>query len=181
MSPGQVAVLALTTQGLLIGIAWASAEVLDLPPRWGTPQRDIAIGLTAAFALAATNYLLLVKAPANWIVDGVRRVYDEMLVPLFARISPVAVVLLGIAAGVGEEWLFRGIVQPLIGVLWASLAFGLAHIGGVRTLAFGVWASGMGLAMGALAIVTGGLTAPMVAHGVYDMLALEYIRRGNKH
>jgi hypothetical protein len=32
--------------------------------------------------------------------------------------------------------------------------------------------------MGGLALLTGGLTAPMVAHGVYDMLALEYIRRG---
>jgi hypothetical protein len=32
--------------------------------------------------------------------------------------------------------------------------------------------------MGMLALVTGGLTAPMVAHGLYDILALEYIRRG---
>ena len=29
--------------------------------------------------------------------------------------------------------------------------------------------------MGWLAFVTEGLTAPMVAHGVYDILALEYI------
>jgi membrane protease YdiL (CAAX protease family) len=41
-----------------------------------------------------------------------------------------------------------------------------------------VWASGMGFVLGTLANVTGGLTAPMVAHGLYDMLALEYIRRG---
>ena len=45
-------------------------------------------------------------------------------------------------------------------------------------LPFGVWAIGMGVVMGGLALVTGGLTAPMVAHGVYDMLALDYIRRG---
>jgi membrane protease YdiL (CAAX protease family) len=32
--------------------------------------------------------------------------------------------------------------------------------------------------MGGLAIATGGLIAPIVAHGVYDMLALAYIRRG---
>jgi membrane protease YdiL (CAAX protease family) len=34
--------------------------------------------------------------------------------------------------------------------------------------------------MGGLAIATGGLIAPIVAHGVYDMLALEYIRRGER-
>jgi membrane protease YdiL (CAAX protease family) len=45
-------------------------------------------------------------------------------------------------------------------------------------LPFGVWATAMGMVMGTLAIVTGGLIAPIVAHGVYDMLALEYIRRG---
>jgi hypothetical protein len=39
----------------------------------------------------------------------------------------------------------------------------------------------MGLVMGALTIATGGLTAAIVAHGVYDMLALEYIRRGAHH
>jgi membrane protease YdiL (CAAX protease family) len=46
---------------------------------------------------------------------------------------------------------------------------------------FGVWASAMGLALGGLAHVTGGLTAPIVAHGVYDILALAYIRRGAQH
>jgi membrane protease YdiL (CAAX protease family) len=43
---------------------------------------------------------------------------------------------------------------------------------------FGVWASAMGLLLGGLAQATGGLTAPMVAHGVYDMLALAFLRRG---
>jgi membrane protease YdiL (CAAX protease family) len=100
---------------------------------------------------------------------------------LFARFSPAGVVLLGAAAGLGEEWLFRGIVQPLVGLGWATLAFGAAHIGGARMLPFGVWASVMGLVMGGLADATGGLTAPIVAHGVYDMLALEYIRRGQNH
>jgi len=181
MTPRTVLLLALATQGVLIAIAWAASEVFDLPPRWGTPGRDAAIGVAVAAALGGINHLMLVRAPANWIVSGVRAVYHETLVPLFARISPVAVVLLGAAAGLGEEWLFRGIVQPLIGIVGASLAFGLAHIGGARMLAFGVWASAMGLVMGGLAAATGGLTAPIVAHGVYDMLALEYIRRGSNH
>jgi membrane protease YdiL (CAAX protease family) len=36
----------------------------------------------------------------------------------------------------------------------------------------------MGFLLGALAQATGGLAAPIVAHGVYDMLALAFIRRG---
>jgi membrane protease YdiL (CAAX protease family) len=181
MTAGRVLAFALGTQGLLIAGAWAASRALDLPPRWGDPVRDTAIGLAAAGALALVNHTLLVRAPANWLTSGVRAIYDDLLVPLFGRLSAFGIVLIGIAAGVGEEWLFRGVLQPVLGLVPASVLFGLAHVGGPRMLPFGVWATVMGLAMGILAIATGGLIAPAVAHGVYDMLALAYIRRGAQH
>ena len=178
MSSPRVLMVALLTQGGLIALAWWSARALDIPPQWGTPVRDTLIGLGVAVLLGWFNYLLLTRAPSNWIVDGVRSAYRETIVPLFGRLSLAGAIAIGAAAGIGEEWLFRGVVQPLLGLALSSVIFGLAHVGGLRMLPFGVWATGMGLIMGALAILTGGLTAPMVAHGVYDVLALEYIRRG---
>ncbi len=178
MSPRRVLVVALVTQAGLVAFAWWAARVLDLPPRWGDPWRDALIGGVVAVALGVVNHLLLTRAPANWVTEGVRGVYRETIVPLFHGLSPWGAVVIGAAAGIGEEWLFRGILQPLVGLTAASLLFGAAHVGSVRMLPFGVWAAVMGLVMGSLAMVTGGLTAPMVAHGVYDMLALEYIRRG---
>ncbi|MGH9174693.1 MAG: lysostaphin resistance A-like protein [Vicinamibacterales bacterium] len=178
MSPRRVFALALGTQGLLIVAAWLISRAMNITTPWGDPMRDTAIGLAAAVALAAGNYALLVHAPGNWLVNGVRAVYDDVLVPLFASLSRLSIVVLGAAAGIGEEWLFRGVVQPAIGLLGASVAFGLAHVGGLRMLPFGIWAAAMGLVMGTLAIATNGLVAPIVAHGVYDMLALAYIRRG---
>lgn len=180
MSPRRVLVFALATQGLLIAIAWGASRIMRLSPVWGQPIRDLAIGLVTAVLLAAVNYWLLARAPGNWIVRGVRAVYDEMLIPLFARLDRPGIVAIGAAAGLGEEWLFRGVLQPVLGYWLTSLIFGLAHVGGIRMLAFGIWATGMGLVMGGLAIATGGLIAPIVAHGVYDMLALEYIRRGDR-
>jgi membrane protease YdiL (CAAX protease family) len=174
----RVLALALLTQGLLIATAWAVSRLLHMPPHWGEPARDVIIGLLGAALLALVNYLLLVHGPSNWLVGGVRTVYHEVLVPLFSRFDLPSVIAVGAVAGIGEEWLFRGVVQPLVGWIAASLVFGFAHVGGRSMLPFGVWASGMGLALGALAHLTGGLTAPMVAHGVYDMLALAYIRRG---
>ena len=79
---------------------------------WGDPVRDTGIGVAAALVLAAVNYLLLVHAPENWLVSGVRAVYDEVLVPLFSGLDRWSIVLIGAAAGVGEEWLFRGVAQP---------------------------------------------------------------------
>jgi hypothetical protein len=86
--------------------------------------------------------------------------------------------VIGAAAGVGEEVLFRGVLQPLVGWPAASVLFGLAHMGGRAMAPFAVWAAVMGGALGALAIATGGIVAPIVAHGVYDVLALAYVRRG---
>jgi uncharacterized protein len=177
-SAHRILIVALVTQGGLIALAWWAARVFDVSPTWGDPVRDGLLGAGVAFALALINYLLLTRAPSNWVVDGVRTVYAETIVPLFGGLHPLGGILVGAAAGVGEEWLFRGIVQPLTGLTAASMLFGLAHVGGRRMLPFGVWATGMGLVMGALAILTGGLIAPIVAHGVYDILALEYIRRG---
>ena len=179
MSPGRVLIVALGMQCLLIAAAWGSARWLDITPEWGQPLRDTVIGLVAAVTLAIANYALLFHAPATWVIKGVRAVYEEVLVPLFARLSVPSIIAIGAAAGIGEEWLFRGVLQPALGLAVASVLFGMAHVGGLRMLPFGVWATAMGFVMGGLAIATGGLIAPMVAHGVYDMLALQYIRRGH--
>lgn len=178
MTVRHVVVAALGTQAGLIVLAWWCADALSVPPQWGRPARDVPLGLAVALALAAFNHLLLTRAPSNWVVDGVRTVFHDTIVPLFGRLGLVSAIVIGAAAGVGEEWMFRGVLQPLLGLVPASLLFGLAHVGGWRMLPFGVWASGMGLVMGGLALVTGGLIAPIVAHAVYDMLALAYIRRG---
>lgn len=178
MSPGRIFAIALATQGLLVGAAWAASTLLGRETAWGDPGRDTAIGLAAAIALAGINYLLLERAPSNWVVDGVRAVYNDLLVPLFSGLSRVSILIIGAAAGLGEEWLFRGVMQPALGLAATSVLFGAAHVGGLKMLPFGIWASAMGLALGSLAIVTGGIIAPAVAHGVYDVLALEYIRRG---
>jgi membrane protease YdiL (CAAX protease family) len=178
MASRRVFALALLTQSLLIVTAWGLSKVFDVPPQWGNPRRDIPAGLAGAAALAIANYLLLVHGPQNWVIGGVRAVYHEVLVPLFSRFGTTSIVVIGVVAGFGEEWLFRGVLQPVGGLVIASVMFGLAHIGNRTMLAFGVWATGMGFLLGALAQVTGGLTAPIVAHGVYDMLALAYIRRG---
>ena len=177
-SSRRILLFALATQATLILVAYALSRVLAVSPQWGSPPRDTAIGFGGALLLAGLNYLLLNHALSNWLVDGVRAVYHEVLVPLFSGFNTASIVLVGAIAGLGEEWLFRGVLQPVMGVIVASIAFGLAHVGGRNMLAFGLWASGMGFVLGGLAILTGGLTAPMVAHGVYDMLALAYLRRG---
>lgn len=168
--------LALGVQAGLAVLALGAARVLDLALPVGRPG-DVLAGLAAAAALALANWWVIRHAPAVWPVTSVRHVYRVLIVPLFARIGARAAVIVGLAAGVGEELLFRGVLQPLVGLPLASLLFGAAHVAGREMVGFGVWAACMGAVLGALMAGTGGLLAPVVAHGVYDALALTYIRR----
>jgi uncharacterized protein len=86
--------------------------------------------------------------------------------------------VISVAAGIGEELLFRGAVQAEWGLVLSSILFGAMHISGTGTVAFGAWAAGAGFVLGGLATVTGGLFAPIVAHATYDAIAILQIRWG---
>ena len=106
----------------------------------------------------------------------------EQLGPLLAPRSRVELALLAALAGVAEEVLFRGVVQVglsrVLPQAWAlvaaSAAFGLAHF---ITPAYAVLAGLAGLYLGGLFLLQGSLTAPIVAHAVYDIVALTYVAR----
>jgi membrane protease YdiL (CAAX protease family) len=85
-----------------------------------------------------------------------------------------AVVALGVAPGIAEEALFRGLVQTRLAERWgrwpaivmASAAFGLMHLDLVQgTVAFAV-----GLFLGWIADRTGGIRPTIVAHAANNAL-----------
>ncbi len=166
---------------MLAGLVWIL--VRDLPFAWSDAPRvplatATAIGLLTAAGLAAIQFVLLRLVPERGPVRALRRLYRELLFPLFRASTPLEIVAISILAGVGEEVLFRGAMQPEWGLIATSLVFGLVHIGGRLTVALGIWAACTGALLGWLAIATGGLLAPIVAHIAYDALALSYLRWG---
>ena len=76
----------------------------------------------------------------------------------------------GVMAPLGEEILFRGILQPRIGVLAQAAAFAIMHVAGVTPLQ-GVLVLLFGIALG-LAAKRWGLWTSIVAHGTYNLVAL---------
>lgn len=175
---GELLALALAGESLLALLALAWSRVRDLPLRAGAGPwiGHAAAGAASAAALAAVNWWILRRAPAVRVVRALRRVFREVLDPLFANVGMREVVVVSLAAGIGEELAFRGALQPEIGLIPASLVFGALHTGGRGTLVFGAWAAVMGAALGGLAAATGGLLAPVVAHALYDAAALAWIR-----
>ncbi len=101
------------------------------------------------------------------------------------RFMPVRIVLLALAAGIGEELLFRGVLQTVASrdlpvwaaVLLPNVLFGALH---ARTAIYAVSAAIVGTYLGVLFWATGSLAAPIVTHALYDLIALEWTRRALK-
>ena len=176
MLAGRLLVVAVAGEGLLAGVGLAWMRLRGFPIGTGDPVVGLALGLGASVVLAGVNYAVLRLAPPVRPVRAIRGLYRDVLRPVFAQVRPLEVAAVSLAAGVGEELLFRGAVQAEFGLVVASAVFGLAHIGGRSSAVFGVWVMVMGLGLGGLAHVAGGLLAPMVAHAAYDAAAISYIR-----
>jgi membrane protease YdiL (CAAX protease family) len=138
------------------------------------------------WGVAATIPLLLGLA---WILNAesepLKRLVAlvlEHLGPLLAGRSATQLLLLAALAGVGEELLFRGVLQagltrvlPSVGALIAaSLLFGLAH---AASATYAVLAFGVGVYLGGLFLIQGSLLTPIVTHALYDFVALLYVAR----
>ena len=126
-------------------------------------------------------FLLMTHFPVGPL-KAIKDVVDDGIVPMFRESSWLELAVVSALAGIGEEMLFRGVVQeaisqkfgPWIGLVAASIAFGLAH---PINKAYGVLAALIGLYLGGLWMMTDNLLVPMITHGLYDFLALVYLLR----
>jgi membrane protease YdiL (CAAX protease family) len=105
------------------------------------------------------------------------RLVNQQVRPLFAGCSVPELVLVSALAGVGEEAFFRGVLQSTLAdhvpgwmaLIVTAAAFGLAHL---LTREYAIVAGLVGLYLGATLLLSGNLLVPMLAHGLYDLVAL---------
>ncbi len=97
-----------------------------------------------------------------------------------ARPGAPELVAIAVAAGVGEELLFRGTLQPAWGLIGSSLIFTFVHfwvpIGGVARAIYIAFVFAVSLGLGWL-FERAGLGAAMVAHATTDLTILLTARR----
>jgi membrane protease YdiL (CAAX protease family) len=142
---------------------------------------DAALGAAAALPLLPFFWLCLhVPLPR---LHRIRELSRDLIRPLFEACSLVELALISLLAGVAEELLFRGTLQLALsaglddrwtGLVLASVAFGLAH---AITPTYAILATAMGGYLGAIFLCTDNLLAAIVAHAVYDFVALVYLTR----
>lgn len=165
-----------------VALAWAYWRGLPLLQEltWST---DLLITSVVATGPLVAALLIMVRVQAPWM-RKIEAHVRSFLAPLlrYGGISGMAV--LAIAAGVGEELLFRGVLQaefiaplgPWGALIVASILFGVCHW---ITPAYALIATIMGAYLGALYMYTGGLTVPILVHALYDFIAFLYFAYTN--
>jgi membrane protease YdiL (CAAX protease family) len=108
------------------------------------------------------------------------RALAQRLASILGSLTPANVVVLALASGLGEEVFFRGALQPRVGLVLASLLFGLAHLVPRRELVpWAGFAALAGVFLGALFDYTGNLLAPAIAHVLVNGVNLRWLSRAS--
>jgi membrane protease YdiL (CAAX protease family) len=142
--------------------------------------RSVGWGIVATLPLLA-GFWWLVHSQAPTLQQMRARV-DQLLRELFPSANLMELAVISALAGVTEELLFRGVVQtysiswttPIVGLAIASLVFGAFH---AMSRLYFVLTTAVGAYLGALLLWCQDLTVPIIAHGLYDFLALAYMTR----
>jgi membrane protease YdiL (CAAX protease family) len=133
----------------LLSLKWSGLAVLMGLGLGGaiTVASSVIYRTWAAYRQSADYYLELVLKPLIW----------------------PDVIWLGLLPGLSEELLFRGVMLPTFGmdaagVVFSSLCFGVLHLSNLKQWPYVVWATIVGMSLGASAVVTGNLLVPIIAH-----------------
>ena len=173
-------------EGGLALIALALGWLLGQPPlqkiQW--IGRDAIWGLAACLPMLAA-FGVCVRWPVGPLLR-IKQLSEEFIREWFASCTLIELAMISLLAGIGEEMLFRGVIQdaisawinPLVGVTLASLLFGLMH---PITPFYIVLAGLMGAFLGWIFSATGNLLPVIICHGLYDFLALAYLTRIGSH
>lgn len=165
----------LAVEGGLFLVALVLAWLFGLVLVWGVSLFATVVGICGGLIMVPLFFWTL---RSRWRpLAEIRVILVRFLGESLREWSWTRLLILAAVAGLAEEALFRGVVQAGIGAqfgLWpgllaASLLFGLCHF--VSPLYF-ILATLVGLYFGWLYEWTGGLLAPVIAHGLYDFVVL---------
>jgi CAAX protease family protein len=153
----------------------------DRLPQFGAPLVwAIVRGILATLPMLAIFWFLVNShRPA---LRQLREQVEWLIGEMFPSGSIAQFAMIATLAGIGEELLFRGVLQtkladwttPFVGLVITSVLFGLAHALSKLYFLFAVTVGGF---LGWMTWRYNDLVAPMVAHGLYDFLALTFLTK----
>jgi membrane protease YdiL (CAAX protease family) len=163
-----------------MGLAWLAGIDLWKLVAWtlDTPGQIV---------LALVPLLILFVATYRWPIGPLERIKDillDVMGPALSACRWYDLPVLAALAGLGEELLFRGVMQTGldhwagrgVGLISASIVFGLVH---AVTPTYALLAGLIGLYLGTLLYLTEppNIAVPIAVHAAYDLVAFCVLRR----
>lgn len=175
-------------QSLLIPISIGVAKVSSIPNRglgsgFALTTSALTQGLQYTIPLFAIAGIMRLIEPYSKALQEVTKATQRSVLTIMGKkrrpvYAIVVSVIFGVIAGLGEEWLFRGVFQTALANKFASetialfisgVIFGLLH---AVTPLYALLATLASFFFGYLYNISGNLAVPMVSHAVYDIGAL---------
>ena len=138
-------------------------------------NNQILIGIVSGCCGAAVIGFIINRPPVSDVLNDfyIVEAVSKMKFSNFDRIQ------LSLFAGTGEELLFRGAIQPLLGIWLTSIIFvglhGYFKFKSIGHFIFGAMMFGLSMGLGYL-FEEAGLIAAMSAHAVYDIIMLKLVQ-----
>jgi membrane protease YdiL (CAAX protease family) len=167
---------------LLASLATALALALREGVPWIHPRPWLALGPAAALAVstgvglgagaAVVAATRLSVASFSWA----QRLHLDLR-PIAHGLRPWQIALIAGFSSLGEELLFRGLLQPWLGLLPTAVLFGVLHqLPGPTRWVWVSWALAVGLLLGTIFAATGSLLGPVIAHALVNAVNLAFLR-----
>jgi len=93
---------------------------------WPT-RTQVLLAMAAVVVVVAANMAVDTLSTRLWHAMGWNTTDQEMFAMLFAGIGTAGAIVIAVAAGIGEELVFRGVLQPRLGIVLPTLLFTAAH------------------------------------------------------
>lgn len=159
----------------VVGVVWIMVRPMTFAELF-TPERPIGLALAAGlgFGLAL---LALARALEGWL-PSFRYAGDQMERALKRlRLPALAAPVLAAGTAFAEELLFRGALLVEFGLWPQAILFGVLHPAGRRGWSYPLFAFFAAAGFGYLALWSGTLWTPLVAHAVINLHGLISVRR----
>ncbi|HCK22095.1 MAG TPA: hypothetical protein DHW15_08045 [Bacteroidetes bacterium] len=140
--------------------------------------QDWAVQLGIGIVYGWLSSMLMLLLLRRRVMDAARTVFSNLM--LRFKMRTIDIVFISLCAGIGEELLFRGGIQPWIGVWATAFVFialhGYLDLKDRPVLVYGLFMVVVCAGFGYLMRFFGILTA-ITAHSVIDILLMKYLKK----
>jgi uncharacterized protein len=176
---GRVAIIYLgaSAAAVTIGVLWRGSSPFVYPDPWLVLPGVVSHVYSAIIGLAFGSLVALSTRVFVTRFAWARNLHCELR-PVARDLSAAGIAAVALFSALGEELLFRGLLQPWLGFWLQAFVFGMVHaqLRGPSRWAWVAWATIMGFAFGAIYALTGSLIGPIAAHALINWLNLGYLK-----